>query len=126
MERGFFPYCIPHLGPANECVRFRLCLDAHRPPAGRVRRPGFDVNRAETVLPLGRAWVDGRTVDYITTDISDAVMARAEGANYAPRLAGAVGITGKASILERVYMFPGGEQINIFSRRHCLPARPTP
>ncbi len=68
---------------------------------------GFDVNRAETVLPLKRAWVDGRTVDYITTDVSDAVMARAEGANYAPRLAGAVGITGKASILERVYMFPG-------------------
>lgn len=75
---------------------------------------GFDVNRAETVLPLKRAWVDGRTVDYITTDVSDAVMARAEGANYAPRLAGAVDITGKASILERVYMFPGGEQINIF------------
>ena len=74
----------------------------------------FDAARTETVLPLKRAWVDGRTVEYITTDISDAAMAQAEGANYAPRLAGAVGITGKASVLERVYMFPGREQINIF------------
>jgi len=74
----------------------------------------FDASRTETVLPLNRAWVDGRTVEYVTTDISDAAMAKAAGANYAPRLAGAVGITGRASVLERVYKFPGGEQASIF------------
>jgi hypothetical protein len=74
----------------------------------------FNASRTETVLPLKRAWVDGRTVEYVTTDISDAAMAKAAGANYAPRLAGAVGITGRASVLERVYKFPGGEQASIF------------
>lgn len=74
----------------------------------------FDAGQSETVLPLKRAWVDGRTVEYVTTDISDAAMAQAAGANYAPRLAGAVGGAGHASVLERVYKFPGGEQISIF------------
>lgn len=74
----------------------------------------FDGGQTETVLPLQRAWVDGHTVEYITTDISNAAMAQAAGANYAPRLAGAVGITGRASVLERVYKFPAGEQISIF------------
>ncbi|MBK7719605.1 MAG: hypothetical protein IPJ36_12605 [Simplicispira sp.] len=41
-------------------------------------------------------------------------MAQAAGANYAPRLAGAVGATGRSSVLERVYKFPAGEQISIF------------
>ena len=74
----------------------------------------FDAGQTETVLPLQRAWVDSHTVEYITTDISNAAMAQAAGANYAPRLAGAVGITGRASVLERVYKFPEGEQISIF------------
>lgn len=74
----------------------------------------FDAGHTETVLPLQRAWVDGRTVEYVTTDISDAIMAQAEGANYAPRLAGVLGITGRASVLERVYKFPSNEQISIF------------
>ncbi|WP_204349411.1 hypothetical protein, partial [Klebsiella pneumoniae] len=30
---------------------------------------------AEVVLPRQQAWVDGRRVDYVTTDISDAAMA---------------------------------------------------
>ena len=81
---------------------------------GGCASPSFDAGRTETVLPLSRAWVDGRTVEYVTTDISDAAMAKAAGANYAPRLAGAVGITGRSSVLERVYKFPGGEQISIF------------
>ena len=81
---------------------------------GGCASPSFDAGRTETVLPLSRAWVDGRTVEYVTTDISDAAMAKAAGANYAPRLAGAVGGAGHASVLERVYKFPGGEQISIF------------
>ena len=35
------------------------------------------ISRTETVLPLNRAWVEGRQVEYITTDISDAAMAQA-------------------------------------------------
>lgn len=83
--------------------------DAGRTDAGRT-----DAGRTEIVLPLQRAWVDGRTVEYVTTDISDAAMAKTAGANYTPRLAGALGATGRASVLERVYKFPGGEQLGIF------------
>lgn len=72
----------------------------------------FDVGGTETVLPLSRAWVDGQQVEYITTDISDAAMARAAGVNYAPRLRDA--IASRPSVLERVYKFSGGEQISIF------------
>ena len=74
----------------------------------------FDVGRSETVLPLNRAWVDGRSVEYVTTDISDAAMAKAMGANHVPRLAEAINTQPGHSILERVYRFPNGEQINIF------------
>ena len=76
--------------------------------------PIFDVGRTETVLPVSRAWVDGRVVEYVTTDISDAGMARMMGANHVPRLAEAVRATPATSILERVYKFPDGEQISIF------------
>lgn len=74
----------------------------------------FDVGQTETVLPLNRAYVDGAIVDYVTTDVSDAAMAKGAGANYAPRLKGALSITGQASVLERVYKFSGNEQISIF------------
>lgn len=68
--------------------------------------------RTETVLPLQRAWVDGRQVEYITTDISDADMAHATGVNFVPRLRQAIGA--QHSVLERVYKFSAGEQISIF------------
>ncbi|WP_213031335.1 DUF7482 domain-containing protein, partial [Acinetobacter baumannii] len=60
------------------------------------------------------AWVQGHQVEYITTDISDAAMARSEGVNHAPRLARAVGVPGRPSATERVYKFVNGEQIGIF------------
>lgn len=72
----------------------------------------FDVGRTETVLPLNRAWVDGRQVEYITTDISDEAMALAAGVNYVPRLRDA--IAARPSVLERVYKFTKGEQLSIF------------
>ncbi len=74
--------------------------------------PGADA--AQTLLPLRRAWVDGRPVEYITTDISDAAMARKEGVNYVPRLALALGSPGRPGVTERVYKFPGGEQVSVF------------
>ena len=74
----------------------------------------FDAGRSETVLPVSRAWVDGRVVEYVTTDISDAAMAKAMGANHVPRLAEAAHALPGHSLLERVYRFPNSEQINIF------------
>jgi len=68
----------------------------------------------ETTLPLHRAWVEGRQVEYVTTDISDAAMARQEGVNYVPRLAQAVPAPGRPSLVERVYKFVNGEQITVF------------
>lgn len=76
--------------------------------------PIFDVGRTETVLPLSRAWVDGRVVEYITTDISDSAMATMMGANYVPRLADAVRSAPAASLLERVYKFVDDGQISVF------------
>ena len=67
----------------------------------------------EVVLPRQQAWVDGRRVDYVTTDISDAAMAARLGVNHAPRLRDAIG-SGRASVTERVYKFADGRQISIF------------
>lgn len=76
--------------------------------------PLFDVGRSETVLPVSRAWVDGRVVEYITTDISDLAMATKVGANHVPRLAAAVHAGPGHNLLERVYKFVGNEQISVF------------
>lgn len=76
--------------------------------------PFFDVGRTETVLPLSRAWIDGRVVEYVTTDISDPAMAAMVGANYVPRLAEAIKSSPSVSLVERVYKFPNEEQISIF------------
>lgn len=65
-------------------------------------------------LPLHQAWVDGRRVAYVTTDISDAAMAAEAGVHHVPRLAGAVG-SGSASLTERVYKFADGAQISVFA-----------
>ncbi len=70
--------------------------------------------RTDVVLPLSHAWVDGRQVAYITTDISDAPMARMMGANFVPRLSDAIPKAGQPSVLERVYKFAKDEQISIF------------
>jgi len=70
------------------------------------------------------AWVDGRQVEYISTDTSDAAVALAQGINHVPRLADAVHKSpGSRSLLERVYAFPGREQIPVFQSAP-LPAGP--
>lgn len=76
--------------------------------------PFFDAGRSETVLPVNRAWVDGRVVEYVTTDISDLTMARMMGANHVPSLAFAVKSTPGQSLVQRVYKFANEEQISIF------------
>lgn len=75
-------------------------------------------------LPLQQAWFDNQIVYYVTTDVSDQGMAKAMGANFAPRLRDAIPHYPKRprdkSVVERVYGFPNGEQRNIF------PSAPTP
>ena len=66
-------------------------------------------------LPLVQAWRDGERVDYVSTDTSDAAMARAKGINHVQLLRHALRPIGPGqSLIERVYMFAGGEQINVF------------
>lgn len=65
-------------------------------------------------LPLNFAWVDGRKVEYVTTDISDPAMAKALGVNLVPRLAQAVPAQGRPSLVERVYKFVDDSQIAVF------------
>jgi hypothetical protein len=76
--------------------------------------PVFDAGRTETALPLRWAWFEGEKVEYVTTDVSDPAMAKAMGVNFVPRLADAIGGPGQKSLVERVYMFAGGSQINVF------------
>ncbi|MEJ6003310.1 DUF7482 domain-containing protein [Paucibacter soli] len=72
-------------------------------------------------LPRQQAWFEDQQIDYITTDISDAAMARALGVNYAPRLADALPPEGAQApgpartVLERVYKFMADEQASIFA-----------
>lgn len=65
-------------------------------------------------LPLQTAWFEGRTVRYVTTEASDAGVARDMNINYAPRLRNAVPSypkrPGVPTVLERVYVFPEAEQ----------------
>lgn len=89
------------------CLALMLGACASAPPSAGH-------SQAVVAVAVSRAWVDGRTVDYITTDVSDAAAARAMGANHVPRLADALPLPGRPALLERVYAFAGGEQISIF------------
>lgn len=69
-------------------------------------------------LPLRFAWFEGRQIGYVSTDASDADVARAMGINHAPRLAATVPADhappGQRHALERVYVFTDSAQINVF------------
>ena len=72
-------------------------------------------------LPLQRGWFEGKTVFYITTDVSDAAVARDKNANFAPRLAAALPAlqaksqTPQASSVDKVYAFADIDQGNVFA-----------
>lgn len=68
-------------------------------------------------LPLRLAWYEGHQVRYVTTDVSDAAMAKAQGVNHAPRLAQALPAQsgpGVRHAVERVYVFRDKSQVNVF------------
>lgn len=73
-------------------------------------------------LPLQRAWFEGRTVLYVTTDASDPAVAKAKHANYAPLLANALADatpgpsgTRRPGATDRVYAFTNHAQANVFA-----------
>ncbi|MBA3588746.1 hypothetical protein [Methylibium sp.] len=70
-------------------------------------------------LPLHLAWFEGAQVHYVTTDVSDAAMARDLGVNHVALLANAASPAGSPpgtrTAVDLVYAFPGGEQINVFA-----------
>jgi len=47
-------------------------------------------------LPMNLGWIDGKPVQYVTTDVSDAAVARDVGANFVPRLGDALPGSGGA------------------------------
>jgi hypothetical protein len=75
-------------------------------------------------LPAVLGWFDGQPLRYVTTDVSDAGMAKAMGVNFVPRLAEALAEVGAPrsarSAVDKVYMFPPGSQGNVF------PSAPVP
>jgi hypothetical protein len=74
---------------------------------------------ASVLLPLQRAWFDGEAVFYVTTDVSDADVAREKKANFAPRLADALPLAalqpGQAVAFDKVYAVTNFKQPSIFA-----------
>ena len=76
---------------------------------------------AEGWLPLTpqRGWFDGEEVVYVTTDVSDAAVAREKRANFAPRLADALRRgpqrPGQPSAVDPVYAVTNFTQGSIFA-----------
>lgn len=71
-------------------------------------------------LPLLRGWFEGQAVIYVTTDVSQADMAQAKGANFVPRLADALPPAGppqpgRRSPVDKVYAVTNFEQASVFA-----------
>lgn len=71
-------------------------------------------------LPLLRGWFEGQEVFYVTTDVSQADVAQAKGANFAPRLAEALFPAGaprpgRGSPVDKVYAVTNFEQGSVFA-----------
>ena len=74
-------------------------------------------------LPLVHGWYEGQIADYVTTDMSSESMARANNANYAPRLANLLPANqprpNPHSAIARIYKFLNYVQPSV------LPSAPT-
>lgn len=74
--------------------------------------------QGSVTLPLQTAWFEGRKVRYVTTDVSDADVARAKGANFVPRLRDLVVASRdrppRGVPVERVYSIDGFAQPSVF------------
>ena len=101
------------------CSRRRLLLAAAVLPLGLQAcavapqpKPGLSVS-----LPLSPGWFDGQAVFYITTEVSDAAVAREKGAIFTPRLADALPPpgSGQRNPTDRVYAVMNFEQAPVFA-----------
>jgi hypothetical protein len=83
--------------------------------------PADDVRKV-VELPLVSGWFEGREVQYVTTDVSDADAAVEMGANYVPRLANAIvpAAPGKPGAVDRIY------RVANFKQGSVLPSVPDP
>jgi len=78
------------------------------------------LKQAQAHLPLQQAWFEDQAVLYVTTDASDAQVAQAKGANFAPLLVqalqdGAGRAAGRAGGTARVYGFVNVRQPSVFA-----------
>ncbi|WP_394787549.1 hypothetical protein [Rhodoferax sp.] len=79
--------------------------------------PSVATEATEVTLPLVSAWYEDELVQYISTDTSDAAMAKAKNMHFVPALANALGHgqpgAPPRSVLARIYVFPDGSQRNV-------------
>lgn len=113
--QAIHPHTSPRLSQWQRCSHLALCvcllLSACATPAPQPPTP-------QAHLPLQRGWFEGKTVFYITTDVSDAAVALDKKANFAPRLAYALPAksqTPQPSSVDKVYAFTNIEQGNVFA-----------
>ena len=74
-------------------------------------------------MPVLAGWFEGRVAWYITTDVSDATVAREKGANHAPRLADSLPpaqtsarpMPGARNPVDKVYAFTNFKQGSVFA-----------
>jgi hypothetical protein len=84
--------------------------------AGAPSQPTVDQVR----LPLLRGWYEAEEVFYVTTDVSNADLAQAKGANFAPRLASALSGAGaghpaRGTAVDKVYGVTNDNQASVFA-----------
>jgi hypothetical protein len=95
------------------CLWLGGCALPTSPPSS----PAFQVQ-----MPLLRGWYEGKAVFYITTDVSDASVAKLKRANFAPRLGHALTATPagstaavKPSSVDKVYAVTNFAQGSVFA-----------
>ena len=91
---------------------------------GACASPALPPHAAAANLPVLQGWYEGKAVFYITTDVSDAGVAKEKGANFAPRLAYALPAAGTQaagrSSVDKVYA------VTNFAQPAVLASAPNP
>ena len=81
-------------------VLLGACANLSKPPMG-----------PQAHLPLLQGWFEGQAVFYVTTEVSDADVAKAKNATYTPRLA----LTVAANATDKVYGTVNFDQGSVFA-----------